>query len=389
MITLQASTAEPLNVAIITPYDPTTSGPPTFALSTVLDPGVVTARTRDVLGNFDPSEILFYSAPTPGADPHVQAEWTLGQPDSSTNADGTATRGFWYPNVTSGHAPYLDADYAFQIDPADGLGAVETSLTDGFATTHASQLWRNEDWQAAPGNFGNNLPTDFYMSWWPKYPQQIYYLNSSGPTFGFANHVQVYATQGSTTGPFISAGAATNLGHNEAHRWHFDLNKVPQFDLPHLEEINVPLDTYSYMEWHVTAAYPNGRWEVWGATALGQPLIKILDYSGPTVFGATKLGISWGVYGTLQTPTNPSIWYRDIAITTKPVYPYLTSSTQWMPGTWASSWDPATGKILARTPLIGAAQALGLTQGVDYRLFARWTAGTETPVKLAETIRAA
>lgn len=59
----------------------------------------------------------------------------------------------------------------------------------------------------------------------------------------------------------------------------------------------------------------------------------------------------------------------------------------WVAGTWAGTWDSTTGKATALTPLIGAGQPLTVTGANDYRLWARWHVGTETPVRVASIVR--
>lgn len=55
-------------------------------------------------------------------------------------------------------------------------------------------------------------------------------------------------------------------------------------------------------------------------------------------------------------------------------------------GTWAGSWNSTTGEAEALTPVLGAGQALAVTQG-DWRLYAKWTVAGESPVRVAAILR--
>jgi hypothetical protein len=279
--------------------------------------------------NFTSAEILFYSAPKApaGASLLYLPEWELGQPDPAfLNGDGTPSYGFWYPNVTTGHAPYLDASYAFKQGP-DGLGVIETKIIDGFVSQHAAQLWRRSTWNAAVGAYGPDLPFDAWYSWWMYFPQQIDFLNSSGPTFGFTNHIQWYSIGGSNQGPKLVIGAGRNLLHDSQFKWHLSIIDSGIFDAPMLVDRAVPLNTWIQMEARVKMASDStGRWQVW-AGQMGGPSEKLFDYTGPTVSaGSTRIGVSWGNYGGLQSPPNPTVNYRDILISTKAVTSYLEAA---------------------------------------------------------------
>ena len=286
----------------------------------------LTGSTAAVIGQLSPAQVLFFSSanlPAGVTSTRDLPEWELGQFSTFTNADGTASRGYWYPNVASGSAPYSDADYAFMLDPdpVSGNAVLRTQVTDGFATSNAAQLWRNYDWSAEPE--GAALPLDAYYSWWMRFPQEISYLNSSGPTFGFTNHWQLYGVAGANQGPFVSIGAGRNTTHDTYFRWHFNLDDRAVFDLPLLIDEPVPVDQWIFIECRVKASTgTDGRWECW---IDGR---KVLDYTGIIYnTGTTRFGTSWGNYGTLQTPTDPVIFYDDIAITTTPILPLLAGES--------------------------------------------------------------
>ena len=72
----------------------------------------------------------------------------------------------------------------------------------------------------------------------------------------------------------------------------------------------------------------------------------------------------------------------------------LTASTEttpgatWTAGTWdVAGWNATTGKVDALSPILNATN-YELTEGSAFKLWVRWTQGAETPVHLAETIRA-
>lgn len=288
----------------------------------------LTGSTAAVIGQLSPAQVLFFSSanlPAGVTSTRDLPEWELGQFSTFVNADGTPSKGRWYPNVASGSAPYSDADFGFVLDPdpVSGNAVLRTQITDGFATSNAAQLWRNYDWSAEPE--GAPLPLDAYYSWWMRFPQEISYLNSSGPgpTFGFTNHWQLYGVAGANQGPFVSIGAGRNTTHDAYFRWHFNLDDRAVFDLPLLIDEPVPVDQWIFVECRVKASTAaDGRWECW---IDGR---KVLDYTGILYnTGTTRFGTSWGNYGTLQTPTDPVIYYDDLAITTVPILPLLAGES--------------------------------------------------------------
>lgn len=386
MLTLESATAEKLQVTITTTADPT-AGPVEFAVSSGAGPGIVGADPADIIGLLPSSSVKFWSLPT-FTDAHTSAEWTLGQPDTLVNLDGTPSKGYWYPNVDSAPA-YSDADYAFETGP-DGQPWVRTRITDAYATSHAAQLWRRFYADVAPGLEGTPLGQDLYLVWQAYFPDEIFYLNTNPLNvndFGFTNHRQHYSTAGSNTGPIVSIGAGKNLGHNEHFRWHFDMNDRGVFDLAHLVERPIrPRTFYTMVERVRLSTGADGRWEIWECVK-GEEAVKLLDYTGPIHnTGSTAYGISWGNYGHLQTPDTIDIGYRQVGITTENPLPYLLAGSEWQAGSWASTWDSTTGQATALTPLVGAGQALAVAEG-DYDLYARWTVGTERPVRLVDRYR--
>ena len=66
----------------------------------------------------------------------------------------------------------------------------------------------------------------------------------------------------------------------------------------------------------------------------------------------------------------------------------VTSPTgSWTAGSWNGSWNSTTGKVTALSPIIGSG-SFALTEGTLYKLWVRWTIGSENPTVLAGVIRA-
>lgn len=66
-----------------------------------------------------------------------------------------------------------------------------------------------------------------------------------------------------------------------------------------------------------------------------------------------------------------------------------TPGATWLAGTWdAAGWSSTTGKVAALSPVLNVATGFDLTEGDRFKLWTRWTQGSETPVHLAATIRA-
>ena len=58
-----------------------------------------------------------------------------------------------------------------------------------------------------------------------------------------------------------------------------------------------------------------------------------------------------------------------------------TSAGAWVPGSWSGDWSETSGRATALSPQIGAAGALVLAEGNTYKLWIRWTANGDTPVR--------
>lgn len=85
----------------------------------------------------------------------------------------------------------------------------------------------------------------------------------------------------------------------------------------------------------------------------------------------------------ITTTADPTGALPEFAVTTTSD----SDGATWVDGEWDGAWSTSTGKINAKTPLVGAGQALDLTVEVDYYLHARWVIGTEQPEDLAGRLR--
>jgi hypothetical protein len=83
----------------------------------------------------------------------------------------------------------------------------------------------------------------------------------------------------------------------------------------------------------------------------------------------------------ITTSADPTGSLPEFALTTS------GDPSTWVDGEWDGAWSSTTGKIQALTPLVGDGQALDVTDGVDYDLWARWVVGTETPVRHVNRLR--
>lgn len=87
---------------------------------------------------------------------------------------------------------------------------------------------------------------------------------------------------------------------------------------------------------------------------------------------------------TPADPTGGSVSFSAVAITTDDPKPSPSTFTD---GSWSGSWDSTTKKVLAQTPTTPASGTdLELSAG-DYRLYVKWTVGSETPVKYVGVLR--
>lgn len=85
---------------------------------------------------------------------------------------------------------------------------------------------------------------------------------------------------------------------------------------------------------------------------------------------------------TVTTTVDPSGTPPEFSITPIDITKPLDDPAAWANGTWFGTWDADKGKIQAVTPQLGRAPAaLETTEGVDYRLWIRWTAGSDQPVR--------
>jgi len=83
----------------------------------------------------------------------------------------------------------------------------------------------------------------------------------------------------------------------------------------------------------------------------------------------------------IETPADPTAGPApEFALT-------LDDPTTWVAGEWAGTWSATTRKVDALTPLIGVGQALPAAAGEDRDLYARWTLGTERPIRLVDRYR--
>lgn len=65
-----------------------------------------------------------------------------------------------------------------------------------------------------------------------------------------------------------------------------------------------------------------------------------------------------------------------------------TDPATWVAGSWVvGSYVSKTWRVDARSPLIGAGQALDVTEGTVYNLWVRWVINTQTPVVLLGVVR--
>lgn len=270
--------------------------------------------TIAVIGDFSPSEILFWSKcepPTGVTSTRYMAEWEAGQASSFTNPNGSPSYGYYYPNETTGHSMYQDADLEFKTAlsglPPDGVGYLELSITDGYNSSHASQVWRRLD------RFGANLPVTFKASWWMYLPQIIQFDNFALSSNGFTNHFQWYTLGGDHE---FSLQAGQNLANDSYQRWRIGGNGLGTFDLPQLQTtpVAVPTATWFFMQTAVTMSTTGaGRLEIW------QNSTKIVDHTGQNVATAHSglpVGVSWGNYGHLLIPSNPKVRYAQTLIST-------------------------------------------------------------------------
>lgn len=67
--------------------------------------------------------------------------------------------------------------------------------------------------------------------------------------------------------------------------------------------------------------------------------------------------------------------------------PSADTPGSWVSGSWSGTWDSATKKATAVTPLVGAGKTLDVEAGQHYRLWIKVTAGSEAAVWPVGSIR--
>jgi hypothetical protein len=290
--------------------------------------GPITQRnlTTDDVQVLD-STILFYSRPglPDGVDVSTfLMEWQYGNGLGpwSPNADGSASDGYYYPNVPAGSSPGQYASYLFARD-ADGTPYLETRITDAYTGTspqHASQLWRMYDRFRHPWGEGDPFPADAYFSWDMFFPEAIKFDNILGGNYGYTNQIQWFSHGGS---PLFVMGAGWNTTNDTFFRWHTagsGVNGGTELSLIGGPK-PVPVGKWFRMEVRFkrsTAA--DGRVEVW------QDGVKIIDYTGITTGAwSGQVDTSWGNYGYLLIPSDPRVRYRRVRVSTTAVTPLLGS----------------------------------------------------------------
>ena len=55
-------------------------------------------------------------------------------------------------------------------------------------------------------------------------------------------------------------------------------------------------------------------------------------------------------------------------------------------GSWEGTWNTTTGRVVALTPTIGATGTLVIAGATSYKLWIRWSFGSETIVQMADTL---
>lgn len=85
---------------------------------------------------------------------------------------------------------------------------------------------------------------------------------------------------------------------------------------------------------------------------------------------------------TVTTTDDPSGAPPEFSLTPESLGVPATDPGTWEQGSWGGTWNSTRGTIEAITPQIGRAPAaLETTEGIVYRLWVRWTAGADQPVR--------
>lgn len=95
-------------------------------------------------------------------------------------------------------------------------------------------------------------------------------------------------------------------------------------------------------------------------------------------------GTSERLRATIAVPADPTGTPPDWSVTTGA----RGDAGDWEAGQWTSSWDPVTGRVDLSSALLGAGQALDITEGVTYDLWLRVAYGDETPATKLLAFRA-
>ncbi len=290
----------------------------------LLDGSATYASTRDLVATelAAQGKVLAWMDCTPSATNTPANKrsdgWEAAQTSAaSTNADGSPSYGFWFPN-TEAVSP-SPTDYSFESSTAasfSGAGYAYMALTTTPAKSLACQMWRLRD-QA-----GTDLPHTAYFSWRVKFGQTITYQHTDGSTFGFTNMFQIYRKAPSNL-PFITLGAGRDLTTDSAMRWHINLDNRFDFDLAQITTPTIPIGSWIHME--VFCTISDGADGRLGRLGVWQDGVQLLDHSGPTIADYWEsYGVSWGIYGHLLQQTFLEILYDECLISTAPTHNRLT-----------------------------------------------------------------
>jgi hypothetical protein len=307
-------------VTLANPFRPTLGNAQGVTGRIVYPPVNFTTTAALVSARFAPNDLVLAWMPNNvTATSKNDADWELGQYSTFTNADTSPSYGFWYPNTASGGAAYANANYNFVADQAQafsGTGYARLVLDNPYTTSYACQLWRTVDQQGA------SFPHTFYASWRVRYHQVISYDNYYAPYWGFINQFQVYRTH-PVNSPFVTIGAGKKVGVDANMRWYVNLDNRVNYDLAQISPPTVPINQWVHMEMYcvISDGYSDGRQ---GKLRFWQDGTLFLDYAGPTIADYWEaIGMSWGVYGTLNAPQVQTVDYDECLVSTAATVPYL------------------------------------------------------------------
>jgi hypothetical protein len=256
--------------------------------------------TADLVANIliPQGQVLAWMPTAVTATAKTEAGWEQGQFSTFVNDDTSPSYGHWYPNTAPTGPAYANADYnmvASIPNAFSGSGYVEHILTTGYTDAYATQSWRTLD-QA-----GNELPATAVYSWRMKFHEPMTFDNFADPLYGFVQQFQIYQLQ-PVQGVIIGFGAGKRNSFDSQMRWYVDLKDRGVWDIAHVNSPEIPVGDWIHMEAQALITdQANGYLRLW------QDGVIVIDYSGPTVLSAwTRLGCSWGIYGTLLTVGNPT-----------------------------------------------------------------------------------